>query len=73
MKLKPTAVEWIKQIFQAQQVAKGGVVRRKKPDVESYASMSQLITEVKRRGFHLVEVGDQLVIFCNKGVLKIHC
>jgi hypothetical protein len=39
---------WIDQIFEAQQVNSGNVVRRKIDDVNKYASMDELIEEVKR-------------------------
>jgi len=39
--------------------------------VEQYASMDELIAEVKKRGFHLVETGDQVLIICNGGNIKI--
>ena len=63
---------WIHEIFKAQAAKRGGVVRRKKSDVEKFSSMGELLTEVKRRGFHMIETGDQVVILCNKGALIIH-
>jgi hypothetical protein len=62
---------WLKQLFSAGQVAKGNIVRRKKSDVERYASMADLKAEVKKRDFHLIETGDQVIVICNKGHVKI--
>ena len=62
---------WIDQIFEAQQVNSGNVVRRKIDDVNKYASMDELIEEVKKRQYHLVECGDQVLIICNKGSIRI--
>ena len=65
--------EWVRQIFDAQQVDRGGIVRRSKADVEKFASFAEILAEVKRRGYHLIETGDQYVIFCHEGSLQIHC
>jgi hypothetical protein len=65
--------EWVDQIFGADQAKYGGVVRRKKEDVEKYASMAELIQEVRSRRFHLIETGDQVVIICNPGSIQLHC
>lgn len=62
---------WLAQVFRAGSVAKGNIVRRKKSSVERYASLASLEAEVKRRGFHLVETGDQVIVICNKGVVTL--
>jgi phage baseplate assembly protein gpV len=62
---------WIKQIFQAGQVAKGNIVRRKKSSVTRYATLAQLEAEVRKRKFHLIETGDQVIVICNSGNIKI--
>lgn len=64
---------WVRQIFTAQQVQSGGVVRRNIWDVERYASIEEVVEEARARGFHVVETGDQLVILCHTGALHIHC
>jgi len=69
----PPPKEWLLQVFDAQQVDKGGIVRRSRSDVEKFASFDELLAAVKSRGFHLVETGDQFVIFCHEGSLQIHC
>lgn len=65
--------EWINQVFEANAVNKGGIVRRNIGDVIKFASPDELIDEVKKRGFHLIETGEQFVIICNSGALKIYC
>lgn len=67
----PLAHAWISQIFCSQAARGGGTVRRKIASVIEYASIDLLRTEVMRRGFHMVESGDQFVIFCHPGELKI--
>ena len=62
---------WINQIFKAGQVSKGNLVRRQKKDVRRFASMAELETEVERRGFHMIETGDQVVVICNSGTFRL--
>ena len=65
--------KWIDDVFKAASVAKGNIVRRKRTTVEKYASVEELIQEAKRRGFHVVETGDQIVVMCNSGLFKVVC
>lgn len=69
----PTGQVWINQIFSAQSVRNGGVVRRSRADVKKYASFSALKKEVLNRGFHLIRTGDQYVVLCHKGELRVIC
>ena len=69
----PEPPAWIQQIFDAQAVEEGKPLRRKIVDVEKYAGFAELLDEVKRREFHLIETGDQYVILCNEGSITIHC
>ena len=48
--------DWLDQIFHAKSVGRGGVVRRKLCDVER---------EVGRRGFHMLQSGEQVIILCS--------
>ena len=63
--------QWIENIFSAKIAFEQGVVRRKKTTVLKYASTEELIAAVKKRKFHLIETGDQYVIVCNSGAVKI--
>ena len=63
--------QWIENIFTAKIATEEGVVRRKKTSVERYATREELIAEVRKRKFHLIETGDQYVIVCNTGAVKI--
>ena len=64
---------YINRIFRADAVRQGGIVRRKMADVQRLATFKELKAEVERRGFHLLETGDQYVIVCNAGNFKVHC
>jgi hypothetical protein len=62
---------WVEQIFDAKIATTGGIIRRKKTAVARYASLSVLTGAVKARQFHLIEMGDQYVILCNTGEMKV--
>jgi hypothetical protein len=64
---------WVDQIFEAAQANRGGVVRRSIYDIERFASLDEIIGIARDRHFHVIETGDQVVILCNEGELKIHC
>ena len=67
----PKGPAWIKQWFRAKAVSKGGVIRRSVDDVKKFASVKDLLAEVKRRKFHLIRCGGQYIVLCNKGSLKV--
>ena len=63
---------WIEQIFEADQARTKGVVRRAIRNVEIYGwGVGNFVEEVRKRGYHVIETGDQLVIFCHEGALKM--
>lgn len=68
-----TADAWIKQIWKAQAAQNGGIVRRKITTVTQFASSAALETAVKAKGYHMVETGDQYVIFCHGGNFRMVC
>ena len=63
----PTNDLWLRQVFAAKAVDVGGVVRRKRSDVERKVGIRALGLEVRRRGFHLVKAGDHLIVICTSG------
>lgn len=65
------STQWIKDIFRAGAVNKGGIVRRSKETVERNGGYIALLEEVKRRRFHLIRTGGQYVVICNKGYFKL--
>lgn len=74
LRFAPTPPDhWLDLIFSAQAVAKGGVVRRCIHWVDREVGRDRLEQEVRRRGFHLVQSGDQLLIICNQQGLRIIC
>ena len=70
----PAPPVWLSDIFSAATVGNGGVVRRAVSDVRKHGGgLKRLKAEVKRRGFHLIRTGDQYVILCHKGDLRMVC
>lgn len=60
----------MQQIFDAKAARAGGIVRRKRRDIERTVGWSRFEYEIKRRGFHAVENCDQIVIFCNNAPIR---
>lgn len=69
----PQNNKWINRIFEAKIAKSGGIVRRKSASVEKFASVKALKAEVKSKRFHMLLVGDQYVIICSTGNLKVIC
>ncbi len=68
---RPTRDQWLAQLFGAQAVAKGGIVRRSVRDVDRMVGRDAFKREVRMRGFHLVECGGQMIVICNSGHLTV--
>ncbi|MHA6324226.1 N-(5'-phosphoribosyl)anthranilate isomerase [Roseivivax sp. CAU 1753] len=68
----PTREQWLAQLFGAQAVAKGGVVRRAVRDVDRMIGREAFKREVRMRGFHMVECGGQFIVICNPGRMTVH-
>ena len=64
---------WATAIFGAKSATRGGIVRRAVRDVEHEIGRDAVYAEVRRRGFHLVECGNQFIVICNDGQMKVHC
>lgn len=69
---RPTPSEpWIAQIFSTQAARKGAVVRRSRAWVDREVGRERFLQEVQRRGYHLLETGDQFVVICHSGPIRI--
>lgn len=62
---------WLRALFSAKAVGRGGVVHRAVRDVERYAGREAFVAEIRKRGFTLVENGEQFVIFCNRDPVRL--
>ncbi len=69
---RPLGQDWLDQIFHAKAARSGGVLRRKVRDVEREIGRDILELEVRRRGFHLLECED-FVIICSAAPIRILC
>ena len=61
---------WIEQIFSSRAAAKGGVLRRKRRDVERLVGMSRFKQELKRRGYTALTNAGDIIIFCNQDPIE---
>lgn len=57
--------DWIAQIFSAK-AAQGGVVRRSIAWVAREVGRERFMTEVRRRGFHLLASRTQFIVGCHR-------
>jgi hypothetical protein len=64
---------WINDVFDAKAVARGGIVRSAIRDVDREVGREYFLNEVRKRGFHAVECGGQLIVICNPGTIKLIC
>lgn len=63
--------KWLRTVFSAKAVGRGGVIHRAVRDVDHYAGRARFLEEVRRRGFTLVENGDYFVVFCNRDPVRL--
>ena len=68
-----SSAAWARQIFDCTAARNGGIVRRSVRWVDKEIGRERLIAECRGRGFHLLECGDQFVIICNAGQLRMLC
>ncbi len=62
---------WIDEIFSAKAVARGGVIRRDIRWIDREVGRQRFMSEVRARGFHLIESGDQWVVICHSGYFRV--
>jgi hypothetical protein len=60
-------------MFDAKIVEDEGIVRRDFRSVRKHASLDELVDYARSQGYHVIETGNQYVVLCNRGALKIHC
>lgn len=63
----------VDNIFAAKAARTGGVVRRSARCVEREIGRKRFETEVRKRGFHMIECGGQLIVICNAGGVRVIC
>lgn len=73
MSPSPRKAQWADAIFASKAVGRGGIVRRSVVTVEREIGRDAFEAEVRRRGFHLVEIGGQFIVLCNSGQMRVIC
>ena len=63
--------KWVKQIFDSQIAKRGGIVRRKIKSIDKQSSRQELTAECGKLGYHIIEHGDQWLIFCDKAKVSL--
>ena len=63
--------DWLEAVFSAKSARFGGVIRRKVSWVEKEIGRDAFEREVRKRGFRMLEAGNQLIVVCNSGPIKI--
>ena len=66
-----TPDQWLRQIFSTKAAIDGGVIRRQVRDVEKILGRTSFESEVRRRGYRMVENAGQFVVFCNREPVRI--
>lgn len=62
---------WVDQLFSSKAARKGAVVRRSLSWVNREVGRAQFEAEVRKRGYHLIETADQLVVVCHNGPIRL--
>ncbi|MCZ8334813.1 MAG: N-(5'-phosphoribosyl)anthranilate isomerase [Rhodobacteraceae bacterium] len=64
---------WLNALFAAKSAQDGGVIRRSVRSIEREIGRETFEAEVRRRGFHAIEIGGQYIILCNSGQMRVIC
>jgi phage baseplate assembly protein gpV len=64
---------WVKQWFSAKAAQEGGMVRRRIDLVEQYTSIDEIEQEARSRGWHVLIIGEQVVVLCHEGDMQVVC
>ena len=65
-----TEAQFFSELFASKAARDGAVIRRQVRDVERYVGRAAFLTEIRRRGFPVIENAGQFVIFCNREPLR---
>ena len=61
---------WLNDLFTSKAVNQGGVIRRKARDIERFVGMDRFMVEIDRRGYRAAENTGQIIIFCNRSLIR---
>lgn len=61
---------FLADLFAAKAAREGGIIRRKRRDIERFYGIEAFLDVMRCRGFSVVENAGQFVIFCNRDPLR---
>ncbi len=64
---------WIENWFSAQSANTGFLIRRNLEEVHLHATREELTADVRRRRWHLLQIGEQYIVICNAEPVVMHC
>ncbi|WP_245964125.1 N-(5'-phosphoribosyl)anthranilate isomerase [Roseovarius spongiae] len=62
---------WLDQMFAAKAAQTGGVLRRSRAWIDREVGFDRFELEVRRRGFHMIESADQILVVCHNDPIRI--
>jgi len=65
-----TPEHWLRTVFAAAEVRRGGVLKRQVRDIERLCGQDMFLDEARRRGFQVVRNGRHFVVFCNSEPIR---
>ena len=66
----PSPAQFYATMFDTRAARQGAVVRRKIRDVERFVGREPFLTEMRRRGYTVLENAGQFVVFCNNEPIR---
>jgi hypothetical protein len=66
---------WLEHWLNAGAVQKGEVARRNIQDVINFVPVPlvEVVHFISQKGFHLIQIGDQLIVIGSSAPIQIHC
>jgi len=64
---------WIEDWFNSQASNSGFLMRRNLAEVHQHVTQEELTADVRRRRWHLLQIGEQYVVICNADPVVVYC
>ena len=61
---------YLTDMFTSRVAAEGGVVRRRRRDIERYVGQDRFLAELQRRGYRAIENAGHVIVFCNQDPIR---
>ena len=69
--LIPTSRTWLDLVFNSNAASEGGIIQRNKSWIDREIGRDLFEAEVRRRGFHLIETAQQMIVICHRGDVRL--